>query len=127
MSQISLCIILNRNISTIEVAKLSTLNSTSLSTFASCLFLVRLRSTTRRKGCMGIQTGYNQKQNISKISILKKYKISISHQDVPYSREQKHVLLFRKSDFLFFKVSNTNMAHIFFRNKTFLFVKIERF
>ena len=36
-----------------------------------------------------------------------------------YSREQK------QSDFLFFKVSNTNMPHIFYRIKTFLFVKIE--
>ena len=34
---------------------------------------------------------------------------------------QKHVLLFRKSEFLFFKVSNTNMPQFFFRNKTFLF------
>jgi hypothetical protein len=42
--------------------------------------------------------------------------------DIPYSREQKHVLLFRKSDFLIFKVSNSNMPQIFFRNKTFLFV-----
>ena len=41
---------------------------------------------------------------------------------VPYSREQKHVLLFRKSEILLFKVSITNMPHIFFRNKTFLFV-----
>ena len=44
---------------------------------------------------------------------------------LPYSREQKHVLLFRKSEILHFKVSITNMPHIFFRNKTFLFVKIE--
>ena len=33
---------------------------------------------------------------------------------LPYSCKQKHVLLFRKSEFLFFKVSNTNMPHIFF-------------
>ena len=32
------------------------------------------------------------------------------------------MLLFRKSDFLIFKVSNSNMQQIFFRNKTFLFV-----
>ena len=41
---------------------------------------------------------------------------------IPYSREQKHVLLFRKSDF-WFLVSNSNMPQFFFfRNKTFLFV-----
>ena len=31
-----------------------------------------------------------------------------------YSHEKKHGLLFRKSDFLFFKVSNTNMQISFF-------------
>ena len=36
-----------------------------------------------------------------------------------YSREQKHVLLFRKSEILFFKVSNTNMPHIFLGTKLF--------
>ena len=35
------------------------------------------------------------------------------------------MLLSRKSDFLFFKVSNTNMPQFFFMNKTFLFVKLE--
>ena len=44
---------------------------------------------------------------------------------VPYSREQKHVLLFRKSEILLFKVSIPNMPHIFFMNKTFLFLKIQ--
>ena len=44
---------------------------------------------------------------------------------LPNSPEQNHVLLFRKSEFLFFKVSNTNMRQIFFRNKTFLFLKLE--
>ena len=40
--------------------------------------------------------------------------------------EVQHVLLFRKSDFLFFKVLNTNKhSAYFFRNTTFLFVKIE--
>ena len=34
-------------------------------------------------------------------------------------------LLFRKSEIWLFKVSITNMQHIFFRNKTFLFFKIE--
>ena len=32
---------------------------------------------------------------------------------IPYSRKQKHVLLFRKSDFLFFKVSNSNSLNFF--------------
>ena len=32
---------------------------------------------------------------------------------IPYSREQKHVLLFRKSEIWLFKVSITNMLHIF--------------
>ena len=41
-----------------------------------------------------------------------------------YSRKQKHVLLFRKSEILFFKVSITTMPNIFFRNKTFLFLTI---
>ena len=45
--------------------------------------------------------------------------------DLTYSGEQKHVLLFRKSELLFFKVSNTNMPNLFFRNKTFLFLKLE--
>ena len=43
---------------------------------------------------------------------------------LPYICKQKHVLLFRKSEFLFFKVFNTNMP-LFFRNNTFLFLKIE--
>jgi hypothetical protein len=47
---------------------------------------------------------------------------AICYFNVPYSREQKHVLLFRKWEILFFKVSNSNMPHISFRNKTFLFV-----
>ena len=38
---------------------------------------------------------------------------------LPYSREQKHVLLFRKSELLLFKVSINNMSHNFFRNKSF--------
>ena len=33
---------------------------------------------------------------------------------IPYSREQKHVLLFRKSEILLFKVSIINMPHILF-------------
>ena len=43
---------------------------------------------------------------------------------LPYSCKKKHVLLFRKSDFLFFKVSNSNMSKFFFRKKTFLFLII---
>ena len=35
------------------------------------------------------------------------------------------MLLFKKSEILHFKVSITIMPHIFFRNKTFLFFKIE--
>ena len=38
---------------------------------------------------------------------------------IPYSREQKHVLLFRKSETWLLKVSITNMPHIFSKNKTF--------
>ena len=38
---------------------------------------------------------------------------------IPYSRKQKHVLLFRKSEIWLFKVSITSMPHTFFRNKTF--------
>jgi hypothetical protein len=38
-------------------------------------------------------------------------------QKILYSRKQKHVLLFRKSDFLFFKVSNTNNMPIFYLGK----------
>ena len=45
--------------------------------------------------------------------------------DLPYSREQKHVLLFRKSEILHYKVAVTNIPHSFFRIKTFLFVEIE--
>ena len=41
---------------------------------------------------------------------------------LPYSHEQKHVLLFGKWEILHFKVSMPNMPH-FFRSKTFLFVK----
>ena len=44
---------------------------------------------------------------------------------IPYSRKQKHVLLFRKSEIWLFKVWITNMPHIFFWNKSFLFFKIE--
>ena len=44
---------------------------------------------------------------------------------LPYSREKKHVLLFRKSEICLFKVSITNTAAYFFRNKTFFFLKIE--
>ena len=47
------------------------------------------------------------------------------HISILYSREQKHVLLFRKSEIWLFKVSITNMPHVFFRYKTFLFFKIE--
>ena len=57
----------------------------------------------------------------------KRFECSQNEKKVPYTREQKHVLLFRKSDFLFFKVSNTNMRHIFFLGIPFFFVKIERF
>ena len=35
---------------------------------------------------------------------------------LPYSREQKHVLLFRKSEILLLKVSITNMPHVFNRD-----------
>jgi hypothetical protein len=42
-----------------------------------------------------------------------------------YSHKQKHVLLFRKSEILLFIVSITNMPEYFFRNKTFLVLKIE--
>ena len=51
--------------------------------------------------------------------------ILITENQVLYSREQKHVLLFRKSKILLFKVSITNMPEYFIRNKTFLFLKIE--
>ena len=44
---------------------------------------------------------------------------------IPYSREQKHVLLFRKPKILLFKVSITNILEYFFINKTFLFLRIE--
>ena len=43
-----------------------------------------------------------------------------------YSQAEAPVTI-QKIRFFVFKVSNTNMPHIFFRNKTFLFVKIERF
>ena len=66
---------------------------------------------------LAAQTAPKQKSRTIKSPLMQEW--------VPYSPKQKHVLLFRKSDF--FKVSNTNMPHIFFRNKTFLFVKIERF
>ena len=48
--------------------------------------------------------------------------VQFKQQRVLDSRKQTHVLLFRKSDFLIFKVSNSNMPQIFFRKKTFLFV-----
>ena len=48
--------------------------------------------------------------------ILKFVKYVIKQQ---YSREQKHVLLSRKSDFLIFKVSNSNMPQIFLGTKLF--------
>ena len=35
---------------------------------------------------------------------------------------RQHLLLFRKSDFLYFKVSNSNMQILFFWKKTFFFV-----
>ena len=44
---------------------------------------------------------------------------------LPYSLKQKYVLLFRKSDFLFFKVSNTNKPQIFLETKLLLFLKLE--
>jgi hypothetical protein len=49
----------------------------------------------------------------------------IQTYSMPYSREQKHVLQLRKSEILLFKVSMTNMSHIYFRDITFLFFKIE--
>ena len=39
-----------------------------------------------------------------------------SKKYLPYSREQKHVLLFKKSEISLFKVLITNMPHICFRN-----------
>ena len=43
------------------------------------------------------------------------------HNKFQYSREQKHVLLFRKSEIWLFKVSITNMPHIFLGTKLFCF------
>ena len=71
--------------------------------------------TQSQLGEISFEGSYYPKMN--EISLKEKFaKIKI-----PYSREQEHVLLFRKSDFLFFKVSNSNMPQFFFRNKTFLF------
>ena len=44
---------------------------------------------------------------------------------VPYSREQKHVLLFRKSEIWFLKSWLLTCLNIFFRNNFVLFLKIE--
>ena len=44
---------------------------------------------------------------------------------IQYNREQKHMLLFRKSETLFLKSRLLACRIFFFRNKTFLFLKIE--
>ena len=40
---------------------------------------------------------------------------------LPYSREQKHALLFRKSEILLFKVLITSMPHVFQEQNFFVF------
>ena len=66
------------------------------------------------------------KTSFVSVSLCENYYNDIqSFLDLPYSRKQKHVLLFRKSEILRFKVLFTNMLYVFFRKKTFLFVKLE--
>ena len=45
--------------------------------------------------------------------LLKGYNCKTEAIPLPYSRKQKHVLLFRKSEMWHFKVSITNMLHFF--------------
>ena len=44
-------------------------------------------------------------------------------KNIPYSRKQKHVLLFRKHCFLLFKVLITDMLHIFLGTKLFCLLR----
>ena len=59
------------------------------------------------------------------INLVTSVHTAIASFNLLYICEQKHMLLFRKSKSVLFKVSITIMPHIFFRNKTFLFFKIK--
>ena len=56
-----------------------------------------------------------------------KHSFKSRHFQLPYSREQKHLLIFRKSFFLFFKLLNTNIPIFFLGNFFFFFVRFLRY
>ena len=73
--------------------------------------------------CSKFRMKFSKRRDISGYSCILDLGLATRGQQAKLIKvKMKHAVLFRKSEFLLFKVLITNMTHIFFRNKTFLFV-----